>query len=387
MALKANQNSFDTEPIRVVHLFRAPVGGLFRHVCDLARAQSESGVSVGIVCDSSTGDSAAAAVLKSLGEVCDLGVHRVVMRRLPGLSDLLAVRAVRPILDGLSPRIVHGHGAKGAAYARLLAPSLKARAVITPHGGVLHFAARSLAGRVFITLERVLKSRTSGVIFESEFARQAYLHKIGSITFPECVVHNGLHEHEYARLSRKDADYDFVFVGELRELKGIYGLVEAAAAIRRLRPISLLMVGAGAEEARLRARIDKLGASDSITLSPPIYPASAAFARGRCVVAPSLHESFPYVVLEALAAGLPVVTTRVGGIPEMFGPFADQLIRPGDSGELEKAMLAVLEDPDSAETKAAALHEHVKQRFRVRLMAKRAIEFYGDLDRSSEGQA
>lgn len=381
--MTSNLDRSDTQrPLRVVHVFRTPVGGLFRHVCDLAREQSKLGAHVGIICDSSTGGKAAATVLESLDSACDLGIHRVEIQRTPGLSDLLAVRSMRPVLDSLAPNIVHGHGAKGAAYARLLAPSLQSHAVFTPHGGVLHFSARSLAGRVYITLERLLKNRTNGAIFESKFARQTFLQKIGSATFPECVIHNGLYEHEYAQLKREDADYDFVFVGELRTLKGIFEIVEAAAAIRRSRPISLLMVGAGAEEGRLRARIDQLGMTDNIVVSGPMRPATAAFARARCVVVPSLDESFPYIVLEALAAGIPVVTTRVGGIPEMFGSFADQLIRPGDSEELQKAMLSVLRDPDSAEERAHALHEHVKHRFRVESMAQQSIDFYNKISRS-----
>lgn len=369
--------------MRVVHLLRAPVGGLFRHVCDLARAQAERGAGVGIVCDSSTGETAAATSLQSLSEVCDLGIHRVPMQRTPGLSDLLAVKTMRPILESLRPGFLHGHGAKGAAYARILAPAVGARAIITPHGGILHFSSDSLGGRVYITLERLLKRRTSGAIFESDYARRAYGQKIGRTTFPICVNYNGLNEHEFARLPRVDPDYDFVFVGELRRLKGIYELVEAIAAIRRARPVSLLMIGAGSERARLTARIAELGVSDSISLSAPIHPAREAFARARCLVAPSLHESYPYIVLEALAAGMPVVTTRVGGIPEMFGPLADQLIRPGDPGELEKAMLAVLREPHAAEASASALHEHVKQRHRVSFMADQTIAFYRETLRSS----
>jgi glycosyltransferase involved in cell wall biosynthesis len=282
----------------------------------------------------------------------------------------------------LTPNIIHGHGAKGAAYARLLASSMPATAVFTPHGGVLHYSATSLAGRIYITLERLLKRRTGGVIFESEFARQGYLQKIGPTSFPECVVRNGLYAHEFSRLARDDADYDFIFVGELRELKGIFELAEATASIRRRRPVRLLIVGAGAEEERLGARIEELGATDSIVVSSPIHPATAAFASARCVVVPSLHESFPYIVLEALAAGVPVIATSVGGIPEMFGPFAKQLVRAGDPGDLEKAMLAMLDDPGAAETRAQELREHVKERFRVEAMAQKTIEFYREVLRA-----
>jgi glycosyltransferase involved in cell wall biosynthesis len=384
--MTGNTDRVDDPPrLRVVHLFRSPVGGLFRHVCDLARAQSESGAHVGIICDASTGGAAAAAALESLDELCELGVRRVPMKRTPGLSDLLAVRAIRPLLAEITPDIIHGHGAKGAAYGRLLARRLDSRAVFTPHGGVLHYSEKSIAGRVYIALERALKSRTGGVIFESQFARQGFLDKIGAITFPERVIYNGLYEHEYVPVSRDGAEFDFVFVGELRDLKGIYELVEATAAIRQTRPVSLLMVGAGAEEANLRRRIDELGLTECVSLSPPTYPATRAFARARCVVVPSLHESFPYVVLESLAAGMPIVTTRVGGIPEMFGDFADQLIEPGDPVSLRDAMASILDDPQSTEQRALSLHSYVRQRFRVESMSKQTVDFYESIIGGEEG--
>ncbi len=59
-------------------------------------------------------------------------------------------------------------------------------------------------------------------------------------------------------------------------------------------------------------------------------PARQAFALGRIMVVPSRAESFPYIVLEAAAAGKPLIATRVGGIPDMFGPLAERLVPPDD---------------------------------------------------------
>ena len=67
-------------------------------------------------------------------------------------------------------------------------------------------------------------------------------------------------------------------------------------------------------------------------------PAREAFASARIIVVPSRAESMPYVVLEAIAAGMPIVATRVGGIPEIFGPAADELVVPGDPGALAQAI-------------------------------------------------
>ena len=209
----------------------------------------------------------------------------------------------------------------------------------------MHYSYMTLRGALYLGLERLLKSRTAGAIFESEFARQAYLQNVGAAEFPHRVVRNGLYENEFARLTRRSTEYDFVFVGELRSLKGIYVLVDAAHQILQQREFRLLAVGAGDEQSKLESRIRELGLDDVITVFPPIYPVTEALAKGRCIVIPSLAESLPYVVLETVAAAVPLLTTNVGGIPEIFGPFADRLLPAGDSRALAGAMHQFLRHP------------------------------------------
>jgi saccharopine dehydrogenase-like NADP-dependent oxidoreductase len=98
---------------------RAPVGGLFRHVRDLAGEQSAGGHAVGLICDASTGGADARALLAELEPACGLGIARINMGRLPGLSDAVAARAVSAVAREKRVDILHGHGAKGGAYARL----------------------------------------------------------------------------------------------------------------------------------------------------------------------------------------------------------------------------------------------------------------------------
>ncbi len=173
-----------------------------------------------------------------------------------------------------------------------------------------------------------------------------------------------------------EAEYDFVFVGEMRRLKGIEVLVDAVAELREERQVSVLMVGAGPDEARLRARIEELDLARSITLSPPIQPARDAFAKARCVVMPSLAESLPYIVLEVLAARVPLLATRVGGIPEIFGPHQETLLPPGDAGALAQAMASFLNDPAPAKKQAAVLHAHVSEHARVPQMVEATGHLY-----------
>ena len=74
--------------LRILHVFRAPVGGLFRYVLDTARGQAERGHDVGIVCDSTTGGERAEAMLAGIEPVLTLGVNRFPIGRIPGIGDM-----------------------------------------------------------------------------------------------------------------------------------------------------------------------------------------------------------------------------------------------------------------------------------------------------------
>ena len=132
--------------LRILHCLRAPVGGLFRHVHDLALGQAQLGAEVGIICDTHTeGDPVA---LGRLADNCVLGVTRISMARQLGFGDRRATGKVARLARKLEADVLHGHGAKGGAYARLAARRLKrkgsrVKAIYTPHGGSLHLLRRT----------------------------------------------------------------------------------------------------------------------------------------------------------------------------------------------------------------------------------------------------
>ncbi len=108
--------------LKILHILRAPLGGLFRHVVDVAGGQSARGHRVGLIVDSTTGGARADAALAELLPHLALGVQRVAMTRELSPSDIGALRVISQRISLLAPDVLHGHGAKGAALARL-APS------------------------------------------------------------------------------------------------------------------------------------------------------------------------------------------------------------------------------------------------------------------------
>jgi glycosyltransferase involved in cell wall biosynthesis len=94
------------------------------------------------------------------------------------------------------------------------------------------------------------------------------------------------------------------------------------------------------------------------------------------MVVPSRAESFPYIVLEAAAAAKPLIATRVGGIPDMFGPLADSLIAPDDKIALERALDDSVNHPESMCATAGLLQARVRANFSLDDMVDGGIEAY-----------
>ena len=163
----------------VLHVLRAPVGGLFRHVRDLVPAQAALGLKVGVVCDSNAADRLTQERLAALEPFLALGLHKIAMRRAVGLGDVTAYKTVLDVAETCGAEVLHGHGAKGGAYARLASATLRKRgkraaSFYTPHGGSLNYSPTSLKGRVFMTLERRLEPLTGGLVFESAWSERVF---------------------------------------------------------------------------------------------------------------------------------------------------------------------------------------------------------------------
>jgi len=361
--------------LRILHCIRTPIGGSFRHVCDLAEAQAAVGHQVGIVCAANMGGKSADAKLAALAPTCKLGIRRIDMSRNLGLRDLGALAAIRTLARETRPHVLHGHGAKGGAYVRAVARGVGAKAIYTPHGGSLHYSRNSLIGWIYLTAERLLARRTDGLLFESDYAARTYREKVGEPACALKVVHNGLQENEFRPVKPDDYAAEFLFVGELRTLKGVDVLIEALHNVNESRAARLVIVGEGPDEMAFRELVEETGLTAAARFAGAM-PARLAFRLGHCLVVPSRAESLPYIVLEAIAAGKPVIASRVGGIPEIFGEQDHLLVAPGDAETLAAAMLHMLTTPKDYEKAAKALKERAMNSFTVEAMVEGIYAFY-----------
>lgn len=371
--------------LRILHVLRAPIGGLFRHVLDLAREQIARGHRVGLVTDSLTGGPRAAAALAELEPSLALGLRRLPMRRNPHVLDLLNTARIAGHISALDLDVVHGHGSKGGLYARLpgfagmfggrLSTPIKA---YTPHGGSFNYRSRPVIGTLYMGTERLLAWGTDIFLFESGYIARCFAERVGETRALTRTVANGIGPAEFIPIEAPADAAEFLYVGELRAAKGIDTLIDALALVTQKlgRAPRLVLVGSGPDEAKLTAQAAHRGVAAAVTFAG-VLPARQAFQLGRVLVVPSRAESLPYIVLEAAAARVPMIATNVGGIGEIYGPYKDRLIACNDPERLAQALCVMLRrDRADLHRDADMLAAFVATKFTITDMADAVLAGY-----------
>ena len=191
-------------------------------------------------------------------------------------------------------------------------------------------------------------NNTDLFLFESAFARDTYQRTIGMPKGLVRCVFNGVTADEFDPIVKADDATDVAYVGEFRHIKGADLLIDAVARLRADgKPVTLTLGGDGEEMDALKAQVQKLGLTEAVRFIGHVK-ARYGFSKGSLLVVPSRGDSMPYVVIEAAAAGIPMVAANVGGIPEIFGPHADALFAPNNVDAMADAIKTALDDPAAA---------------------------------------
>jgi glycosyltransferase involved in cell wall biosynthesis len=338
--------------LRILHVVEAAFAGTGCHVIDLARGMLELGHEVHLAYSPIRMEQRFA---RELGELAAVRSVAVPMRQAPGLADIRAVRAVRRYLRRHGPfDVVHGHSSKGGAVARLAAAGLDVARVYTAHAfksmdPALGGSTRRLYGGVEALLGRTLSDAVIAVSREEEgHARLLGIpggrcrHIPNAVRLPDDLPGRAAAR---ALFGLADDEPCLLFVGRLAPQKAPERFVDLvrdlAPAIPRLRG---LMLGFGPLEAAVRRWIAEAGLGERIALHTD-RRGWDGIAAADLLVATSDYEGMSYVLLEAAAAGLPIVTTDVGGVRGVVAPGENGLIVPaGDAAALRDATRAVLAD-------------------------------------------
>jgi glycosyltransferase involved in cell wall biosynthesis len=203
-----------------------------------------------------------------------------------------------------------------------------------------------------------------------DYERQKFDTQIGIAGKPFRVVHNGVWADEFSTPAPLPDATDFLFIGEMRDFKGVDILLRALATFDKA---TLTLVGDGPQLEEYKNLSQTLGIAQRARFVGRKTMAQAA-QMGRIMVLPSRFESFPYVVLETAAAGLPLITSNVGGIPEVLP--RHMLCDPLTPDELSKRMAKLLEDPKLLKSEAASYSALIREKCCAADMCKKITDFY-----------
>lgn len=276
------------------------------------------------------------------------------------------------------PHIVHLHTASYGSFVRKatlfwIARAAGCRVVLHVHGGEFHLfhdrAPRGLQRVIRATLGRADAVIALGVRWAD---RLADIQPAACIT----VVPNATDSRPVSPQPAPAEAVHVVFLGMLAESKGVYSLLEAWSRLTsrpEARPAKLTLAGHGEVE-RVRTEIVKLGLGHTVDLREWLSPDDVRelLSSGHVLVLPSLNEGQPMSVLEAMASGLCVVATSVGGIPELVeDETSGLLIPPSDVGALVVALGRVLDDDALRTRLGAAGHARARAEFDVEVVWRR----------------
>jgi glycosyltransferase involved in cell wall biosynthesis len=375
----------EKRPLRIMLVVEASAGGTGRHVLDLADGFVKRGHRVHMVHSTIRIDW---LFQQRLAQIKGLPCLALPMRVSPHPTDLRTVRAIRKVCSEHGPfDVIHGHSSKGGALARFAALGTDARAFYTAHGlNSMDPGMPRWKRGVYVSIERTLSRYTAGIIAVSpEEARAATAIGLGGsprlaqiATIPNGVDHLDLAPRDAARGAiGADANEIVIgFVGRLVEQKAPEILIKAfAAAVTAVPNARLAVVGDGPLRGRLVKMSADLGIADRITWLGE-RDAREVLAGFDLFALSSRKEGLPYVVLEAMYAGLPVVATSSSGVEVLVEPGVNgSVIPPDDSSAFGKALIQLLQDPSLLNQFGAASRTLIA-RFTVDEMVEKTLRFY-----------
>ncbi|MGH2500339.1 MAG: glycosyltransferase [Candidatus Limnocylindria bacterium] len=333
--------------------------------------------------------------MRDLGRLPD-GLSPVVVgslgRAVSPLDDLRALREVTSIARRFRPHVVHTHLAKAGFVGRIAAQMAGARAVVhTYHGTVFRgYFGRAESG-LYLNVERLLGRLTTRIVAITPRQRRELL-ELGIAPERKIVeIPLGLDLEPFRSLpDPRQARASFgldpalpcvALVARLVPIKDVGTFLRAFAALGEDGgpTAQALVVGDGEERASLEAMARDLGIAGRCRFTGWQSDMPRVYGAADVVALSSLSEGSPVSLIEAMAAGRPVVGTAVGGVPDIVSPEAGILVAPADSEALRGAIAALLSDPERRQALGSAGSRVAHKRFGVARLVRDVEALYTEL--------
>jgi glycosyltransferase involved in cell wall biosynthesis len=365
-------------PIRVLRVItRLNIGGPAIHAILLTHALDDGAVF--------TSTLVAGTTAEHEGDMLHLArEHNVRPVMLPALGreispfdDLVSLARMVRLVRQIRPDVVHTHMAKAGTIGRLAARICGVPLVVhTYHGHVFHSYFSPLKTRLFVTIERALGLATNRIIVLGDGQRDE-IASYGVAPLGKLVpIRLGLELSQFLHAERLRGDLrrELGFsdetplvgiVARLVPIKAHEVFLQAAVRVREVLPTAqFLVIGDGERRDELTALSEKLGLTECVHFLGWRQEMARLYADLDVVALTSLNEGSPVALIEALASARPVVSTNVGGVPEVVVHGETGLtVRPADSSAFAAAVVAVLSDRPLGERLGQAGRRHVYPRY------------------------
>lgn len=292
------------------------------------------------------------------------------------------VLATRELLKDIKPDIVHGQGTeRDCAMAAVLSGFPN---VLTLHGNMRVHAARSEnEGSVYYKLAAFLEGyclkRTAGVVAISRYTEDL----VKDLTPSTWLLPNAVDRRFFNIEPEPQAVPRVLFVGSIDERKNPLGLLRACIPMLRAGECTITFAGqAKASLPYVQEFLKSAEALPGVELTGFIGrdELGAQFGRSSLLVLPTFEDNCPMVVLEAMAAGLPVAASRVGGVPDLITHEKDGLMfDPNDSADLRTCLERLVSEPDTRARLGAAGRITAQERFHPKIIAAAHLEIYREV--------
>jgi len=298
-----------------------------------------------------------------------------------GRVDIQTVRRIRRLLVEQHVNVIQPQGYKSDVYAYLAARPHRVALVATSH----NWPSRKLSMRAYAALDRRILRKFDRTVVVSNTVRDL-LEDAGVATEKICSIPNGVDLERFSAASptlRQELGMGGVLVGVVGRLvadKGGENLLLAAQNLPPSLDARFVFVGDGPCRAEWEALAAQLGIAHRVVFAGARGDMPEVYASLDLVVLPSLVEALPMCLLEAMAAGRPVIATRVGMVPHVvLHERTGLLVDPGDPTALAGSIERLLRDRELAARLGAAGRERASEEFSAEVMAKQYLELYSQV--------
>ena len=276
------------------------------------------------------------------------------------------LREIRRTLQPFQPQLVHGWHLFSGAYASLVAPRLMAKSLVgirSSFESIQNSLELRIAERFADAFITNSESAAARIKSEKPSVRQVYV--VPNAVIVDFEAREAVREKLKQELGLRPDALWLIAIGRMEQLKHFDELLEVAASLREKHcNFQLILIGGGAEESYLKQLSQQLRLEDYVRITGEIPNANRWLKGFDIFCMPSVSEGLPNVVMEAAAAGLPIVTWQLPFYEELLTPEETALMAaPGDRAGFEQAVLKLINDQSLREELGAAAQAQITEKF------------------------